>query len=221
MNDPLQRFKAASAAYDALDAHDAELCIAVDGEEINLSGPVREFVAAAADLGGVSFDEALEHMLRIGHDKLVADGKVVPLPGPSRPRGPRPKPPEPRPDSALIATLAWLASETSRMLDSYAKQVETGNAFDAALEFSGYVQWSGVTTLCTRYAQTDAPKIDGAALAWKAQDLQRAARAGAALAKSKAKRGEQARQGSGESASALDSINHKLDLIAGLLGRGQ
>jgi len=100
-------------------------------------------------------------------------------------------------------------SESIRMLDTYQGRVNERKDLMAALDFARFVQWSGLVRLCKKYACPDVGlRIDGALLAWKAEDLQRAVQD---LFRS---------SGNGQLAIAetqLEAVNRKLDLIAGRL----
>lgn len=110
-------------------------------------------------------------------------------------------------DPSMIAWLARLWSETSRTLDLYQAHVNEGQDLMAGLEFARYVLWSGIVPLCKSFAQ-DCPKIDGAYLQWKAEELQRSVQD--VFIRARGAKVELAE-------TQLESINRKLDLIAGRL----
>jgi hypothetical protein len=74
-----------------------------------------------------------------------------------------------------VATVAWLAQawrETFNEVERWQRAVNEGGQLEPALRFARYVLWSGLIPLFRAYAQED-PKIDGALLEWKTEELQR------------------------------------------------
>src|SRR5450759_2817873 len=105
--------------------------------------------------------------------------------------------------------LARFWKETANKLDSFRARVQEGKDLEAAREFCAYVIWSGMLRMFDAYPQEFPLKVDGAFLRFKAEDLQREI---------------QERWRSGKNApsiqfSEVQSINHKLDLIAGHLAK--
>lgn len=107
-----------------------------------------------------------------------------------------------------LSSLARIYSETTRKLEEYLHRVREGRDLQPALEFAGWVLWSGITMLCSRHAQA-MPKIDGSHLRWKAEELQR-------LVRDKFRDPKSLPQ---IPMTQLQALNHKMDVLAALVAR--
>lgn len=110
-----------------------------------------------------------------------------------------------------LTSVVWLARiyrESIARMDVYDQRLSEGKDAEAALEFGAYILWSGLTALCQEM-QRQEPPINGTVLRYRAEELQRAARA--RLKKPMAMHPFQRSQ--------LEAINRKLDLIAGHVSR--
>lgn len=99
--------------------------------------------------------------------------------------------------------------ETINRLESLDRAVQESKRLDEALNFSRWVFWSGLCELCEQHSAPAPLKVDGAFLRWKCQDLQ-------------GKVQERFRLNDSAphiEATELESINHKLDLIAGYISK--
>lgn len=112
---------------------------------------------------------------------------------------------------AITDTICWLAriyGEAIAKLDQYEKRVNEGTDLQAALEFSGWILWSGLTKLMQMHAR-QSPKIDGDFLRWRAEELQRNVR----------EKWQHPNKPPQVPLAVLQSIEHKLDLIAAQIQR--
>jgi hypothetical protein len=100
--------------------------------------------------------------------------------------------------------------ETDGMLSQYVKRAREGKDLYAALDFARYVLWSGVIDLVNQNAHLSPVKIDAAHLQWKAKDLQSTVQD--VFSKNKCHPEVELAE--------LEKINHKLDLIAGVIAKG-
>ncbi len=103
----------------------------------------------------------------------------------------------------------WLYRETVNQLDRYGKAVAQGSALSEALNFTRYLLWSGITKVLEAHARPEPLKVDGAYVRWKAEELQRAVQ----------ERFKMNKTAPNVALSELESINHKLDLIAGHISK--
>jgi len=108
---------------------------------------------------------------------------------------------------------AWLYRETISEIARQEKLACEGKDLEASLRLANYVLNSGLVPILKAYSQDVPVKIDGAHLQWRAEELQRTVRAFYVGQGHKPK----------IEMSEIESINHKLDLIAGYvagLGNG-
>ena len=104
-------------------------------------------------------------------------------------------------------TVFTIARETTSRLETLTRRAKEGKDLHAAKEFASYLRWSGVLKLLEGHTATGPLKVDGALIRWKNEQLIAAVN----------------EQFKGNSVivplelSALESINHKLDLLAGRL----
>jgi len=104
-------------------------------------------------------------------------------------------------------TVYTIARETTSRLETLTKRVREGKDLHSAKEFSSYLRWSGVLKLLETHESTGPLKVDGALIRWKNDQLIAAIN-------------EQFKNSSvivPLELSALEAINHKLDLLAGRL----
>lgn len=98
--------------------------------------------------------------------------------------------------------------EADIKLDGYKRKVEGGRCLGEALDFARWLNLSGMILFFKHHSRTGDLSIDGHLLAWKARELELAVcdqyKAGAKPEKRD---------------TALDEINHKLDLIAGRIAQ--
>lgn len=107
--------------------------------------------------------------------------------------------------------LVWISRvyrESIGNLDRLSRRVDEGQDLYAALGFAQWLLWSGLIPLCRRHAR-EQPKIDGAFLEWKAEELQRAVRAKFNNPKAESQ----------IAATQLEQISRKLDVLAAAMAR--
>jgi len=102
----------------------------------------------------------------------------------------------------------WLYLQTCDRLAVHEKRVREGKGLDAALEFAQYVQWSGIVKILTAHSRPEPLKVDGPHLKWMVGQLEELVRAHWKNEKVPV-----------VELTELERINHKLDLIAGHMGR--
>lgn len=113
--------------------------------------------------------------------------------------------------SASYEDRAWLARiyrESITRIEQYEREVNDGNELQAALNFGGFILWSGVVSLLRRHAQAS-PKIDGDFLRWKAEELQRQVR----------ERWRDSDQRARLDKDQIAGINRRLDMLAAQVAR--
>jgi len=100
---------------------------------------------------------------------------------------------------------AWLYRETLGKLERHEKLAREGKDLEASLSFASFVVNSGIPAILRPFSQDVPVKIDAAHLQWRAEELQRTVRQ------------FYIHQGHKPEIemSVMESINHKLDLIAG------
>jgi hypothetical protein len=116
------------------------------------------------------------------------------------------------PGALTVTMICWVARiyrEAVNKIDTYSQRVKQGQDAQAALEFGGFILWSGIIPLCREIATDSHPKIDGSHLQWLAEELQRDARERLSFPGKPAK----------IDATQLEAINRKLDVIAAQIQR--
>lgn len=108
--------------------------------------------------------------------------------------------------SVDVVVLHTIYRETLTHLESYEKRALEGKDLMVALDFTRWIQWSGILKLLKAYPAQGVCKVDGAFLEWKAREVQEMVQLQF-----------RTKQIPRLPASTLDQINHKLDLIAGRL----
>jgi len=105
-------------------------------------------------------------------------------------------------------TLHVMWREADIKLDGYKRKVEGGRCLSEAVDFARWLQLSGMISFFKHHSRSGELPIDGHLLAWKARELELAVcdqfKAGVKPEKRD---------------TALDEINHKLDLIAGRIAQ--
>jgi len=100
-------------------------------------------------------------------------------------------------------------SETMNRLDRFDRCVQEGRSLEEALDFTRWLFFSGIITLCEMNPQPHPLKVDGALLRWKCSDVQRKVQERFRLNDLAPHVG----------ASELQTLHDKLDTIAGFLSR--
>lgn len=103
-------------------------------------------------------------------------------------------------------TIYTIARETAARIETFTRRVKEGKDLQAAKDFTSYLRWSGVLKILEAHNNTTGPlKVDGALIRWKCGQLEKLVQA-------------QFQSPSNVvhlELSALESINNKLDLLAG------
>jgi hypothetical protein len=107
-----------------------------------------------------------------------------------------------------VVDLSRIYRETANRIDAYMRAVNDGQELQAALDFGGFVLWSGIIGLCRRYSRSS-PKIDGDFLRWKAEELQRQVR----------ERWRDSGQRARLDKDQIEGINRRLDMLAAQVAR--
>jgi hypothetical protein len=108
-----------------------------------------------------------------------------------------------------VVDLSRIYRESLARIDQYERLVNDGQELEGALKFGGFLIWSGIVSLCRRYAQPEHPKIDGDFLRWKAEELQRQVREKRNDRDQRAKLDEK----------QIAGINRRLDILAAQVAR--
>ncbi len=111
------------------------------------------------------------------------------------------------PQYVFEVNLFTICRETSVRLDTLLERAREAKDLHAAKEFVSYLQWSGILKLLEYHSQPEPLKIDGSHIRWKAEQLLSVVH-------------QQLKQKQvvvSLELSQLESVNHKLDLIAGRL----